>query len=162
MTIVMAEGLAGPRSPPASPASTSQPLRGPGRRRGPPAHSLSSQGGRGRPDTRTHTHSAQQGQAGAGPASGSPAAPLRQTSAPTTGTWPPTRPHNTTLFLVLKLLPLGGPPCPFPLLSPGARIKRQSSHPPARHHPSPLHPPPLHLTSRRHRRLALGTWDTSR
>lgn len=54
MTIVMSQGLAGPRSPPASPASTSQPLRGPGCRRGPPAHSVSSQGGRGRPDTHTH------------------------------------------------------------------------------------------------------------
>lgn len=82
VTSTMSQGLAGPCSAPASPALGTRML---------PACPHREDG-----DSFTHTHT--QGQAGAGPASGSAAALLHQSC----------QPHNTSLFLELKLLPPGG------------------------------------------------------
>lgn len=97
----------GPCSPSASPTSTSWPL-GSGIWQG-GCWLTTSQGRNGWAGKHTHTHTHRaQGQVEAGPASSSPCCPTLPDLC--RHTRPPTRPHNTTLFVVLKLLPLGGPP----------------------------------------------------
>lgn len=59
-------------------------------------------------DSLTHTHTHTQGQHRQ-EEHGLPLAPLQHLQHAA-----PTRPHNTTLFLILKLLPLEGTPRPFP------------------------------------------------
>lgn len=75
--------------------------------------------------THTHTRTEHKGRWKQGLPPAPPTAPLCQTSA---STQPPTRPHNTTLFLVLKLLPLGGPPGPIPSLYSRPRPRSNIGH----------------------------------
>lgn len=116
----------GPCSPSASPTSTSWPL-GSGIWQG-GCWLTTSQGRNGWAGKHTHTHTHRaQGQVEAGPASSSPCCPTLPDLC--RHTRPPTRPHNTTLFVVLKLLPLGGPPPgPIPSLYSRPRPRSNISH----------------------------------
>lgn len=151
----------GPCSPSASPTSTSWPL-GSGIWQG-GCWLTTSQGRNGWAGKHTHTHTQSTRAGGSRACLQLPLLPHSARPLPAHTASHPTPQHNPVCSI--KAAASGRTPPrshPISLLSPKAKIKHQSSHPPALHHPSPLRPPPLRPMSHRGHQLVLGTWDTSR